>query len=160
MLILVINSGSSSIKYQLLDMASETFVAGGVIERIGGNSQITRKDANGNHWKKKLSLPTHREAFRELLSALEHVGEIRAIGHRVVHGGTRYTNPTLITEEVLAVVEASSEFAPLHNSANILGIRACMEAFGSEIPQVAVFDTAFHMNILPRAYLYPIPYTY
>lgn len=160
MLILVINSGSSSIKYQLLDMASEAFVAGGIIERIGGNSRITRKDADGHQWQKELSLPTHREALRELLSVLAHAGEIRAIGHRVVHGGTRYTSPTLITEDVLAVIEASSEFAPLHNSANILGIRACMEAFGPEIPQVAVFDTAFHMNIPPYAYLYPIPYNY
>lgn len=160
MLILVINSGSSSIKYQLLDMASEAFVAGGIIERIGGNSCILYKDAEGHRWQKELSLPTHREAFRELLSVLEHVGEIGAIGHRVVHGGTRYTTPTLITEDVLAVVEAFSEFAPLHNSANILGIRACMETFGSDIPQVAVFDTAFHMSLPPHAYLYPIPYNY
>lgn len=160
MLILIINSGSSSIKYQVMDMLRETTVSQGVIERIGGSSRIIHKTVDSKTIHKDLCLTDHHEACEQLLALVNEAGEISAIGHRIVHGGVSGTSPEIITDEVLEMIESASEFAPLHNPANIIGIRACRKAFGDQIPQVAVFDTAFHKDLPPRTYLYPIPYRY
>lgn len=159
-MVLVVNTGSSSIKYQLINMNTEETVIRGIVEHIGKESIITQKIKNGCIHSHSIYLPDHRSAFYHLLSCLEKKEEIRAIGHRVAHGGTYYTEPTLITDEVITNIETLAEFAPLHNSANALGIRICREVFGEDLPQVAVFDTAFHKDIPPHAFLYPIPYRY
>lgn len=160
MMVLVVNTGSSSIKYQLINMNTEETVIQGIVEHIGEESIITQKMRNGGVHSHSIYLPDHRAAFYHFLSLLENKDEINTIGHRVAHGGTYYTEPTRITEEVIAKIEALAEFAPLHNRANALGIRICQEVFGEDLPQVAVFDTAFHKDIPPHAFLYPIPYRY
>ena len=160
MLILIINSGSSSIKYQVVDMPGESTVAQGIIERIGGASRMIHKTVDGRTIRKDICLANHHDACEQLLPLIDELGEISAIGHRIVHGGVSGTSPKIITDEVLKEIGAASEFAPLHNPANVIGIRACRKAFGDQIPQVAVFDTAFHKDLPPRAYLYPIPYRY
>jgi len=160
MLILIINSGSSSIKYQVVDVPGETKIAQGIIERIGGASRMIHKTADNKTVCKDLFLADHHEACEHLLAAVGELGEISAIGHRIVHGGVSGTSSKIITDEVLKEIEAASEFAPFHNPANIIGICACRKAFGDYIPQVAVFDTAFHKNLPPRVYLYPVPYKY
>lgn len=160
MLILIINSGSSSIKYQVLDMPDEKVLVKGTIECIGGDSIVTHAKINGGTYRQTLSLPDHRAACKYLLNLLSDVGTIDAIGHRVVHGGTGGASPAMITNEIMEQVIAAAEFAPLHNHANIIGVHACRDAFGTHIPQVAVFDTAFHRDLPPQAYLYPIPYKY
>lgn len=159
-MVLVVNTGSSSIKYQLINMNTEETVIRGIVEHIGEESIITQKMRNGGVHSHSIYLPDHRAAFYHFLSLLENKDEINTIGHRVAHGGTYYTEPTRITEEVIAKIEALAEFAPLHNRANALGIRICQEVFGEDLPQVAVFDTAFHNDIPPHAFLYPIPYRY
>lgn len=159
-MVLVINTGSSSIKYQLINMNTEETVIRGIVEHIGEESIITQKMKNGDIHSHSIYLPDHRAAFYHFLSLLEKKNEINVIGHRVAHGGTYYAEPTLITDEVIANIETLAEFAPLHNSANALGIRICQEVFGEDLPQVAVFDTAFHKDIPLHAFLYPIPYRY
>lgn len=159
-MVLVINTGSSSIKYQLINMNTEETVIRGIVEHIGEESIITQKMRNGDIHSHGIYLPDHRAAFYHFLSLLEKKNEINVVGHRVAHGGTYYAEPTLITDEVIANIETLAEFAPLHNSANALGIRICREVFGEKLPQVAVFDTAFHKDIAPHAFLYPIPYRY
>lgn len=160
MLILVINTGSSSVKYQVLDMPCETVVTCGLIEQIGGDSRITHKTFGGRIIQKNIAIPDYQGAFQELTALLKEIGRIHAIGHRVVHGGGRYDTPVLITEEVISTIEQSLDFAPLHNGPNLLGIRACTNAFGPDISQVAVFDTAFHKDMPLYASLYPLPYEY
>ncbi len=160
MVILVINTGSSSIKYQLIDMVRESTVLRGIIERIGGDSVVTYTAENSHTQTKNISLTNHYAAFSYLTALLSNREKICAIGHRVAHGGKHYTSPTLITDEVISNIDALAEFAPLHNKANLLGIHACIEVFGTGIPQVAIFDTAFHKDIPRYAYLYPIPYRY
>lgn len=160
MIILVFNTGSSSIKYRLLDMNVEETIVQGMVEHIGGKSIITQKTGNGDVQSYNVALPDHRTAFYYLFSLLDEKREIDAIGHRIAHGGICYTQPTIITDRVISVIEELAEFAPLHNRANALGIRICSEVFGSAIPQVAVFDTAFHKDLPPYAFLYPLPYRY
>jgi acetate kinase len=169
MKVLVINCGSSSLKYQVLDMDGENLLAKGLVERIGmDGSVITHtKIGSDDKWKNEVPMPTHKEAIEQVLNAIvdpEHgvlhdMSELGAVGHRVVHGGERYANSVLIDEEVLTHLDELSELAPLHNPANILGIRACQKLMPNT-PMVAVFDTAFYQTMPAESYIYALPYEY
>lgn len=167
MKILVINAGSSSLKYQLIDMKQESVLAKGNCERIGIDGTITHKTASGYVDKHDATFPTHAEAFKELITLLStgkeavisDMSEISAVGHRVVQGGEKFKESALITDEMLTAVEALCDLAPLHNPANVMAIRACQSVLDKSVPQVAVFDTAFHQTLPPKAYMYPIPYS-
>lgn len=167
MKVLVINAGSSSLKYQLIDMESEQVLAKGNCERIGIGGVITHKTASDVKISYEKDFPTHTEAFKELVKLLsegenrvvENVGEITAIGQRVVHGGEKFNQSVVIDDEVLKSIEKFSDLAPLHNPAAVLAIKAAKEVFG-EVPQVAVFDTSFHATMPPKAYIFGIPYEY
>lgn len=168
MKIFVVNAGSSSLKYQLIDMENESVLAKGLCERIGVTGSITHKAADGRVYSAETPMPTHSEAFEAVVYALtrseakviDSFDEISAIGHRIVQGGNDFKESCLITDEVLAKIEALSVLAPLHNPANVLGVRACLKTFGTKIPQAAVFDTSFHQTMPPKAYMYPLPYEY
>ncbi|MDO4566432.1 MAG: acetate kinase, partial [Oscillospiraceae bacterium] len=169
MKILVINAGSSSLKYQLIDMEDESCLAKGLCEKIGlEDSFISHKVTNGAVVEKHASFPTHKEAFAALVECLtsgegkvlDSLSEVGAIGHRVVHGGERITSSTLVDDGVLSIIDEYGKFAPLHNPPEAEAIRACREVFGENTPNVAVFDTAFHQTMPPKAYIYPIPYEY
>ena len=167
--VLVINAGSSSLKYQLFDMEHETIAAKGICDRIGIDGHLKHSPVkNGKPlFDDDIPLPTHAEAINAVIDKLtsEQYGvigslsEIGAVGHRTVHGGRRFSESVLIDEEVMAAIEACIPLAPLHIPANLMGINACREAIPG-VPQVAVFDTAFHHTIPPYAYVYPIPYKY
>ncbi|MDR2931494.1 MAG: acetate kinase [Oscillospiraceae bacterium] len=165
MKILVINAGSSSLKYQLIDMTNEGVLAKGNCERIGIDGLITHKtDTHADQH--EADFPTHAEAFRELVRMLttgDHkviadMSEITAVGHRVVQGAEMFSSSVRITDDMLADLETISDLAPLHNPAHIIAIRACQSVFDKSVPQVAVFDTAFHQSIPQKAFMYPIPY--
>lgn len=166
--ILVVNAGSSSLKYQLIDMENEHVIAKGNCERIGGKATLTHKAGDGRSVVIEEEMPTHSEAFEHLLFALtkseaaviSSLSEISAVGHRVVQGGSIFSESIRINEEVIKTIEELSPLAPLHNPANLLGIRACIKALGEEVPQVAVFDTSFHSAMPPKAYMYGVPYEY
>ena len=169
--ILVINAGSSSLKYQLLNPDSGVLLAKGLCERIGIDGIFTYKtQAEGKEVLKAVdvAMPTHSEAIQAVLNALVDpkngvVGsmkEIDAVGHRVVHGGEAFAGSVLITDEVMKALEDCIPLAPLHNPANITGINACTAVMGKEVPQVAVFDTAFHQTMPPKAYMYALPHAY
>lgn len=165
MKVLVINAGSSSLKYQLFNMTDESVLAKGNCERIGIGGYITHKTATHTD-AHEADFPTHAEAFQELVKMLStgenavisDMAEIAAVGHRVVQGAELFSTSVRITEDVLQKLESVSDLAPLHNPANIMGIRACQSVFAPSVPQVAVFDTSFHQTIPPKAYVYPIPY--
>ena len=169
--VLVINAGSSSLKYQLLNPETGTLLAKGLCERIGIDGKFTYKPQLPG--KEKLdaidvAMPTHSEAIQAVLNALvdpqngviASMDEIDAVGHRVVHGGEKFASSVLITDEVMAAIEECNPLAPLHNPANIIGINACKAVLGDKVPQVAVFDTAFHQTMPAKAYTYAIPYEY
>ena len=166
MKILVVNCGSSSLKYQLIDSESEEVSASGQCERIGLDGIFSIK-VKGENLEKSVDIPDHSVAMKTVLDALvapEHgilksLDEIEAIGHRVVHGGEKFSSSVLIDENVISEIEECSALAPLHNPANILGIRACQKIMPG-VPNVAVFDTAFHQTMPPKAYLYGIPKKY
>ena len=169
--ILVINAGSSSLKYQLLNPDSGVLLAKGLCERIGIDGKFTYKpQAEGKEVLKAVdvAMPTHSEAIQAVLNALVDpkngvVGsmkEIDAVGHRVVHGGEAFAGSVLITDEVMKALEDCIPLAPLHNPANITGINACTAVMGKEVPQVAVFDTAFHQTMPPTSYMYALPHAY
>ena len=170
--VLVINCGSSSLKYQLMDMENESVLCKGAIERIGleikGGEENVIIKVNDEKFTYDKELPTHTDAFNEvkfILSEGEHkvidsFDEIDAIGHRFVQGGDKYTKSVLIDAEVERVVEELSPLAPLHNPANLQGYRACRDVVGESVPQVAVFDTAFHSTMPAKAYMYAVPYEY
>lgn len=169
MKILVINAGSSSLKYQLIDMSDESVVASGICERIGiTGGMITHKTHTGAKIEEKLNLPNHKVALErvtELLmqgsdAVISSLKEINALGHRVVQGGEKYTQSVLINDEVLKGIDEFSALAPLHNPAQLLTIKVCIELFGNDIPQSAVFDTSFHQTMPEKAYIYGIPYEY
>lgn len=168
MKILVINAGSSSLKYQLMNMQDESIIAKGNCERIGIDGKITHKLADGTTIKENADFPTHKEAFFNLVEKLtkgEHavlksLEEIAAIGHRIVQGGKYFSKSVLVTEEVLNTIEHISDLAPLHNPAHLLAIRACLQVFDPSVPQVVVFDTAFHQTMPPKAYMFGVPYEY
>lgn len=168
MKVLVINCGSSSLKYQVLDMTNETLLAKGLVERIGLEGSIISHEKIGMD-KFKLTTPmaSHKEAIGHVLEALtdaEHgvvgsMDEIGAVGHRVVHAGEKYASSVLITQDVIDALEECVELAPLHNPPNLLGIAACQELMPNT-PMVGVFDTAFHQTMPPESYIYAIPYEY
>ncbi len=168
MKILVMNCGSSSLKYQLIDMESESVLAKGLCERIGiEGSLLTHTPAGGGKYKLSSPMPSHKEAIQIVMDALvdsEHgvlksTDEISAIGHRVVHGGTYYSESVLVDESVKKAIRDCFDLAPLHNPANLMGIEACEAAMPGK-PNVAVFDTAFGMSMDEKAYLYALPYEY
>ncbi len=168
MKILVINAGSSSLKYQLIDMDGEKVLAKGVCERIGADDGIFTHKAFGNAWKSTPTMRNHTEAFAEVRRALtqgegkviDDLTEVNAIGHRVVQGGAKYDRSVVITDEVIQDIEDYKALAPLHNPPALQGIEAASATFGSEITQVAVFDTAFHQTMEPKAYMFGLPYEY
>lgn len=167
MKILVLNSGSSSLKYQLIEMETETVLAKGNFERIGqSNSFLTHKVGDCKH-KFERPVSNHEKAIKFVLARLlssqygviKSVEEIDAIGHRVVHGGEKYTEPIIITQEVIEGLKSIIDLAPLHNPASISGMEACMKLMPGKL-NVAVFDTGFHKTIPQESYIYPIPYKY
>jgi len=167
MKILVLNCGSSSLKYQLIDMTDESVMAKGTYERIGeGNSFLTHKVA-GNSTRLENPVATHKEAIefslQQLLNpeykVIDSLDEINAIGHRVVHGGEKFSESALVTDEVITEIEKCSELAPLHNPAAVIGINAARQVMPNK-PNVVVFDTAFHQTMPKEHYIYPIPYEY
>ena len=164
--ILVINAGSSSLKYQLLNPETQQVLAKGLCERIGIDGKFTYKPEGKEAIKEAdVAMPTHAEAIQSVLDALlndahgviRSVSEIDAVGHRVVHGGEKFAKSVLITDEVMAAIEECNPLAPLHNPANIIGIKAC-QALMPGTPMVAVFDTAFHQTMPARAFMYGLPY--
>ncbi len=166
MIVFVVNCGSSSIKYQLIDMENEQVLAKGLIERIGMEGSTLKHTPAGKYTIDiKEEIPDHKVGIRMAIAALtnkeygviDDMSEIDAVGHRVVHGGERFTDSVLITSDVLRGIEACCEIAPLHNPPNLYGINACMEIMRGT-PQVAVFDTAFHQTMPKVAYLYGLPY--
>ena len=167
MKILVINAGSSSLKYQLIDMEGEVTVAKGLCERIGIDGRFTHK-AHGQTFQKEVTMADHTAAFEQVKLALtegegkviDNLSEVAAIGHRAVQGGSKYDRSVRIDEGCIAAIRQYASLAPLHNPATVLGIEAATAAFGKEIPQVAVFDTAFHQTMPEVAYLWGLPYEY
>lgn len=166
--ILVINCGSSSLKFQLINSESEQVIAKGLCERIGiEGSQMTYTPAGGEKQETVTPMPDHTQAIRLVLGALtdekngvvKSLDEIGAVGHRIVHGGENFATSTIINDEVIKAIEDCNDLAPLHNPANLIGIRACMELM-PKTPMVAVFDTAFHQTMPEEAYLYGLPYHY
>ncbi len=166
--ILVINAGSSSLKYQLLDPETGKLLAKGLCERIGIDGRLNHQIPGADKRVFNIPMPTHAEAIQSVIDALlnpeygviSSVHEIDAVGHRVVHGAESFADSALITDEMLSVVEACNPLAPLHNPANIIGINACTAVLGKNVPQVAVFDTAFHQTMPPVSYLYALPYEF
>lgn len=167
MKILVINCGSSSLKYQLIDSESEQVLAKGICERIKLDGTLTHQTAGKDKLEMSADMPNHSAAVRLVLDkltdkeqgAIVSLDEIHAVGHRVVHGGEKFAKSALIDDDVLLAIEECNDLAPLHNPANLIGIKACMELMPG-VPQVAVFDTAFHQTMPDCAYIYGIPYEY
>ena len=168
MKVLVLNCGSSSLKYQLIDSETENVLAKGLCERIGiDGSAITHQPADGQKVKELADMPDHTAAVKNVISKLtdKEVGvitslsEISAVGHRMVHGGENFTGSVVINEEVISAIEECNDLAPLHNPANLIGVRSCQEIMPG-VPMVAVFDTAFHQTMPKKAYMYGIPYEY
>ena len=169
MKVLVINAGSSSLKYQLIDMETEQVMAKGLCERIGIDGHLKHTPLAGDKpvYNEDIPLPTHAEAIAAVIDKLtsaeygvvSSMKEIDAVGHRVVHGGEKFASSVLITDEVMKAIEECTPFAPLHNPANITGINACKAVMG-DVPMVAVFDTAFHQSMPSKAYMYALPYEY
>ena len=169
MKVLVINAGSSSLKYQLIDMDTEQVMAKGLCERIGIDGHLKHTPLVGDKrvYNEDIPLPTHSEAIAAVIDKLtsaeygvvSSMKEIDAVGHRVVHGGEKFASSVLITDEVMKAIEECTPFAPLHNPANITGINACKAVMG-DVPMVAVFDTAFHQTMPSKAYMYALPYKY
>ncbi|MGN0708864.1 MAG: acetate/propionate family kinase [Anaerovoracaceae bacterium] len=168
MIVLVINCGSSSIKYQLLNMDNEELIAKGLVERIGiEGSVITHTTMGKDKVVKKVEMKDHNDGIKQVMAALtdpdtgavKSLDEIDAIGHRVVHGGEKYNKSVIVDEHVLKDLEDCVSLAPLHNPPNIAGIKACMELM-PDAPEVVAFDTAFHQTMKPESYLYAIPYEY
>ena len=163
--ILVINAGSSSLKYQLIDIDTETVIAKGLCERIGiDGSMLTYKPASGDKVEIQKDMPNHEVAIKMVLDILtdakvgviKDMSEIAAVGHRMVHGGEKFSGSVIINDDVIAAMEECIPLGPLHNPANLSGIEACEEIFAG-VPNVAVFDTQFHQTMPPEAYLYAIP---
>ena len=169
MKVLVINAGSSSLKYQLLDTESGEVMAKGLCERIGIDGVLTHTgNKSDEKFKFDIAMPTHKEAIQSVINILldpekgviSSMSEIDAVGHRVVHGGEFFSDSVIITEKVLKAIEDCVPLAPLHNPPNLTGIQACREVMGPDVPMVAVFDTAFHQTMPGKAYLYGLPYEY
>ena len=165
--VLVINCGSSSLKFQLINSESEEVLAKGLCERIGIDGSLTYQPAGGEKVKSDKAMPTHTEAIQFVIDALtdpetgvvKSLDEIGAVGHRVVHGGEKFASSVVITDEVKKAIEECNDLALLHNPANLIGINACQELMPGT-PMVAVFDTAFHQTMPEKAYMYGLPYEY
>ena len=166
MKVLVINAGSSSLKFQLIDMDDESVIAKGICEEIGGKSGFKFKVPGREDYKAAVSMPTHAEALKlvldtlvdEKLGVIKSVDEIEAVGHRVLHGGDKLSGSVLVTEEAKAIIEECCDLGPLHNPANLKGIIECEKIMN--VPQIAVFDTSFHQTMPDYAYMYALPYEY
>ena len=165
--VLVINCGSSSLKFQLINSESEAVLAKGLCERIGIDGRLTYQPAGGEKNVSEKAMPTHTEAIQFVIGALtdadtgvvKSLDEIGAVGHRVVHGGEKFAKSVVVTPEVKAAIAECNDLAPLHNPANLIGIEAC-ESLMPGTPQVVVFDTAFHQTMPEKAYMYGLPYEY
>ena len=165
--VLVINCGSSSLKYQLINSDTEEVLAKGLCERIGIDGALTYEKTGCEKEKSTPAMPTHKEAIKLVLDALvnektgaiKSLSEVDAVGHRIVHGGEKFASSTVIDDEMIKAVEEISDLAPLHNPANLIGINACRELMPG-VPMVGVFDTAFHQTMPKKAYLYGLPYEY
>lgn len=165
--VLVINCGSSSLKYQLINSDSEEVLAKGLCERIGIDGRLVYQKAGCDKEITEAPMPTHKEAIQMVLDALVNektgaiasLAEVNAVGHRIVHGGEKFASSAVITDEMLAAVAECNDLAPLHNPANLIGINACKDLMPN-VPMVAVFDTAFHQTMPAKAYLYGLPYEY
>ena len=165
--VLVVNCGSSSLKFQLINSETEEVAAKGLCERIGLDGRLVYQPTNGEKEVIEASMPTHTEAIKMVLDALvnektgvlKSLDEVEAIGHRVLHGGAKISDSCIINDEVISVIEECCDLGPLHNPANLMGIRACMELMPGK-PNVAVFDTAFHQTMPEKAYMYAIPKKY
>ena len=168
MKIFVVNAGSSSLKYQLIDMENEQVLAKGLCERIGVSGAISHKANDGRVYTAETPMPTHSEAFEAVVYALtksdakviDSFDEVSAIGHRIVQGGAVFKGSCLITEDSLNKIDELGALAPLHNPAHVLAIKACIKTFGKEKPQVAVFDTSFHQTMPEHVYMFALPYEY
>ncbi len=166
--VLVINAGSSSLKYQLLNTDTKEALAKGLCERIGIDGNFIYEVEGKDKYKKEVPMPTHNEAIKTLLDTLVDkeigvigdVSEIDAVGHRVVHGGEKFSESVVVTDAVMEELKACIPLAPLHNPANIIGIEACIATFGKDKPQVVVFDTAFHQTMPEKAFTYALPQKY
>lgn len=166
MKILVINCGSSSLKYQLIDMTDESVLCKGLCERIGiDGSKITHK-AKGGEWSQEVPFPTHTEAFMKVVemmttgegAVVADKSEISAIGHRVVQGAEFFTKSEIVTDAIIDKIEEIAPLAPVHNMAHVQGLRSAKKVFGADVPNVVVFDTTFHQTMPPKAYMYGVPY--
>ncbi len=168
MKIFVVNAGSSSLKYQLIDMENEKVLCKGLCERIGVTGAISHKAADGREYSAETAMPTHSEAFEAVVYAMtqsdakviDSFDEVSAIGHRIVQGGSIFKGSCLITPKALQDIDDLGALAPLHNPAHVLAIKACIKTFGEEKPQVAVFDTSFHQTMPSKAYMFALPYEY
>ena len=168
MKIFVVNAGSSSLKYQLIDMENEQVLCKGLCERIGVTGAISHKAADGRTYSAETAMPTHSEAFEAVVYAMtqsdakviDSFDEVSAIGHRIVQGGSIFKGSCLITPKALQDIDDLGALAPLHNPAHVLAIKACIKTFGEEKPQVAVFDTSFHQTMPATAYMFALPYEY
>lgn len=166
MKILVVNAGSSSLKYQLLDMADESVIAKGNCDRIGIDGHIAHKTGDGRSYNEDCNFPTHTEAFEKLVEVLttgegkviDSMAEVSAVGHRIVQGAEVFKETCLVTDEVIEKIDGLAELAPVHNHAHALALRACKAVIPEGTPQVVVFDTAFHSTMPRKAYLYGLPY--
>ena len=168
MKVLVINAGSSSLKYQLIDMDTKAVMAKGLCERIGIDGKLTHQgNKTEEKYKADIAMPTHSDAIKAVIDILldkewgviSDMSEIDAVGHRVVHGGEYFADSVIITDKVIKAIEACIPLAPLHNPPNLTGINACREVMG-DVPMVAVFDTAFHQSMPQKSYMYAVPYEY
>ena len=166
MIILVVNAGSSSLKYQLINMDDESVIAKGNCDRIGIDGHISHKTSTGKGFEADCDFPTHTEAFMKLVEALttgdakviDSMDEISAVGHRIVQGADVFDKSVLVTDEVIDKIDELRELAPVHNHAHALALRACKSVIPANVPQVVVFDTAFHQTMPPKAYMFGLPY--
>ena len=166
MIILVVNAGSSSLKYQLIDMKDESVIAKGNCDRIGIDGHISHKTLDGRTLNEDCDFPTHTEAFMKLVdvltkgdaSVIRSMDEISAVGHRIVQGAEIFDKPVLVTDEVIQQIDDLKELAPVHNHAHALALWACKKVMPANVPQVVVFDTAFHQTMPEKAYMFGLPY--
>ena len=166
MLVLVINAGSSSLKYQLIDMDGEKVLAKGNCDRIGIGGHISHKTADGRTLEEDCNFPTHTESFEKLVEVLtkgdaaviKDMSEISAVGHRVVQGAEVFKETVVLTDEIIDKIDELAELAPVHNHPHALAMRACKKVLPAGVPMVAVFDTAFHQTMPEKAFMYGIPY--